>query len=146
MCVFKQWSGRQPPECIDAPPSQPLLKHILNQVYNRAVTNPEALNSYEPFSPEVYGETSYELVNEIVKHTHLSESDIFVDLGSGRFRGWGLSMSQCMNGFLCVMVLWFEGGRMAIWMNGWIKLVSMSIMVKLGSLSILVALAIMLFD
>lgn len=79
-----QWSGRQPPDCIDAPPSQPLLKHILNQVYNRAVTNPEALNSYEPFSPEVYGETSFELVTEIIKHTHLSENDVFMDLGSGK--------------------------------------------------------------
>ena len=48
-----QWSGRQPPPCIDAPPSMPLLKHIMNQAYSRAVTNPEDLNSYEPFSPEV---------------------------------------------------------------------------------------------
>ena len=48
-----QWSGRQPPACIDAPPSMPLLKHIMNQVYNRAITKPEELNFYEPFSPEV---------------------------------------------------------------------------------------------
>ena len=50
---INQWSGRQPPPCIDAPPSMPLLKHIMNQAYSRAVTNPEELNSYEPFSPEV---------------------------------------------------------------------------------------------
>ena len=48
-----QWSGRQPPPGIDAPPSIPLLRHIINQAYNRAVTKPEDLNSYEPFSPEV---------------------------------------------------------------------------------------------
>ena len=52
---LSQWSGRQPPPGIDAPPSIPLLKHIVNQAYNRAVTNPEDLNSYEPFSPEVSG-------------------------------------------------------------------------------------------
>ena len=80
-----QWSGRQPPDCIDAPPTLPLLKHILNQVYNRAVTDPDSLNSYEPFSPEVYGETSFELITEIIKHTHLTENDVFVDLGSGMY-------------------------------------------------------------
>ena len=30
-----------------------LLKHILQQCYNRAVQDPEKLNQYEPFSPEV---------------------------------------------------------------------------------------------
>ena len=48
-----QWSGRQPPPCIDAPPSLSLLKHILDQVYNRAITKPEELNTYQAFSPEV---------------------------------------------------------------------------------------------
>jgi H3 lysine-79-specific histone-lysine N-methyltransferase len=51
--IKKLWSGRQPPPGIDAPPSIPLLRHIINQAYNRAVTKPEELNSYEPFSPEV---------------------------------------------------------------------------------------------
>jgi len=31
----------------------PLLKHIMNQAYSKAITNPEELNYYEPFSPEV---------------------------------------------------------------------------------------------
>lgn len=31
----------------------------------------------------MYGETSFELVTEIIKHTKLSENDVFVDLGSG---------------------------------------------------------------
>ena len=30
-----------------------LLKHLLQQCYNKAVTDPEKLNQYEPFSPEV---------------------------------------------------------------------------------------------
>ena len=53
-----QWSGRQPPPGIDAPPSIPLLRHIINQAYSRAVTSPEDLNSYEPFSPEVHTVTT----------------------------------------------------------------------------------------
>jgi len=81
--IRKLWSGRQPPPCIDAPPSMPLLKHIMNQAYSKAITNPEELNYYEPFSPEVYGETSFDLVAEVIKHTHIKESDIFLDLGSG---------------------------------------------------------------
>ena len=51
--LYIQWSGRQPPPCIDAPPSLSLLKHILDQVYNRAITKPEELNTYQAFSPEV---------------------------------------------------------------------------------------------
>ena len=31
----------------------PLLKHVMNQVYSKAITSPEELNYYEPFSPEV---------------------------------------------------------------------------------------------
>ena len=34
-------------------PSRGLLRHILQQVYNQAVTDPDKLNQYEPFSPEV---------------------------------------------------------------------------------------------
>ena len=34
-------------------PSPGLLRHILQQVYNQAVTDPDKLNQYEPFSPEV---------------------------------------------------------------------------------------------
>ena len=30
-----------------------LLKHIIQQCYNRAVIDPDKLNQYEPFSPEV---------------------------------------------------------------------------------------------
>ena len=51
-CILK-WSGRQPPPCIDAPPTLQLLKHTITQVYNRAITKPEELNTYQAFSPEV---------------------------------------------------------------------------------------------
>ncbi|KAL5274114.1 DOT1L family protein [Megaselia abdita] len=60
-----------------------LLKHILQLVYNSAVLDPEKLNNYEPFSPEVYGETSYELVEQMIKHIKISNDDTFIDLGSG---------------------------------------------------------------
>ncbi|ALC45429.1 gpp [Drosophila busckii] len=60
-----------------------LLRHILQLVYNAAVLDPDKLNQYEPFSPEVYGETSYELVQQMLKHVTVSKEDTFIDLGSG---------------------------------------------------------------
>lgn len=44
---------------------------------------PDKLNQYEPFSPEVYGETSYELVCQMIDQIDVTEDDVFVDLGSG---------------------------------------------------------------
>lgn len=64
-------------------PSRNLLRHIIQQVYNQAVTDPEKLNNYEPFSPEVYGETSYELVAQMIDQIEITEDDVFIDLGSG---------------------------------------------------------------
>ncbi|XP_055906629.1 histone-lysine N-methyltransferase, H3 lysine-79 specific isoform X2 [Eupeodes corollae] len=60
-----------------------LLRHILQLVYNAAVSDPDKLNNYEPFSPEVYGETSYELVQQMIKHVTVNQDDTFIDLGSG---------------------------------------------------------------
>jgi len=40
-------------------PSNGLLKHILQLSYNRAITDPDRLNQYEPFSPEVRCTTVY---------------------------------------------------------------------------------------
>nr|QDF21436.1 histone-lysine N-methyltransferase, H3 lysine-79 specific-like protein [Brachionus koreanus] len=60
-----------------------LAKFILHLVYNRAVLEPEKLNHYEPFSPQVYGETSYDLIEEMLKRIKLEENDAFIDLGSG---------------------------------------------------------------
>lgn len=64
-------------------PSRGLLRHILQQVYNTAVTDPEKLNQYEPFSPEVYGETSYDLVCQMIDQIEITPEDVFIDLGSG---------------------------------------------------------------
>lgn len=60
-----------------------MLKHIVQQVYNHAVVEPEKLNQYEPFSPEVYGETSFDLVCQMLDQITISSDDVFVDLGSG---------------------------------------------------------------
>lgn len=60
-----------------------MLKHVLQQTYFRSVIDPDKLNNYEPFSPEVYGETSYDLICDIINHVQFTDEDIFIDLGSG---------------------------------------------------------------
>lgn len=64
-------------------PSRGMLKHILQQAYNRAVVEPDKLNQYEPFSAAVYGETSFELVCQILEAIRANANDVFIDLGSG---------------------------------------------------------------
>lgn len=59
------------------------MRHILQLVYNSAVAEPEKLNQYEPFSPEVYGETSYDLVCQMIDQIEITQDDVFIDLGSG---------------------------------------------------------------
>ena len=51
-CMF-QWRGDRDLQRLHCRPSTGLLKHILQQCYNRAVVDPDKLNLYEPFSPEV---------------------------------------------------------------------------------------------
>lgn len=60
-----------------------MLRHVIQLIYNAAVTEPEKLNKYEAFSPEVYGETSYELVCQMIEQIEISPDDVFIDLGSG---------------------------------------------------------------
>ncbi|XP_049692265.2 histone-lysine N-methyltransferase, H3 lysine-79 specific isoform X1 [Helicoverpa armigera] len=72
-----------PAQRLNKYPSRGLLKHILQQTYNQAVSDPDKLNQYEPFSPEVYGETSYELVCQMIDQIDITPDDVFVDLGSG---------------------------------------------------------------
>lgn len=81
--VVKLWKGRSPPKCLNQRPSQDLLRHILSKVYNHSIKDPEKLNLYEPFSPEVYGETSFDLVAQMVKAIPFQSEEIFLDLGSG---------------------------------------------------------------
>ncbi|KAK7873280.1 hypothetical protein R5R35_011346 [Gryllus longicercus] len=63
--------------------SNALLVHVLGQVYNRSVSDAKKLNHYKPFSSEVYGETSHEVIFEIMNKIKLTNDDIFLDLGSG---------------------------------------------------------------
>lgn len=60
------------------------LKHIIQKCYNKSVTDPNELNHYEAFTPEVYGETSFELICQILDKLHpINGDNKFVDLGSG---------------------------------------------------------------
>ena len=64
--------------------TRPHLKHILTKCYNKSVIDPNELNHYEAFTPEVYGETSFELICQILDKLHpISGENKFVDLGSG---------------------------------------------------------------
>jgi H3 lysine-79-specific histone-lysine N-methyltransferase len=64
--------------------TRPHLKHILQKCYNKSVADPNLLNHYEAFTPEVYGETSFELICQILDKLHpISPENKFVDLGSG---------------------------------------------------------------
>jgi len=81
--IKQLWKGTARPATVATRPSTGLLRHILQQVYNHSVTDPDKLNQYEPFSPEVYGETSYELVAQMISEMNITEDDVFIDLGSG---------------------------------------------------------------
>ena len=59
-------------------------KQILSKVYNNVISNPDELNNYEPFTAGVYGETSFELVNDMIDMMSPITNDMkFIDLGSG---------------------------------------------------------------
>ena len=60
-----------------------LIKFLMQLIYNRAVVDPGKLNHYEAFSPEVYGETSFDLIDKVLQRIPLNENDTFLDLGSG---------------------------------------------------------------
>ncbi|KAF2429699.1 histone-lysine N-methyltransferase, H3 lysine-79 specific [Tothia fuscella] len=61
-----------------------LIERILSQVYSRTVS-PEVhiLKQYENGTDNVYGELLPRFTNQIFIETHLTSSQIFVDLGSG---------------------------------------------------------------
>lgn len=79
--VLKIWKGTSMRKATR--PSLSLLKHIILKVYNQSVLEPDRLNLYEPFSPEVYGETSFDFVAQMAQETDFDEDTVFVDLGSG---------------------------------------------------------------
>lgn len=51
--LFQEKGTSLPAQRLNKYPSRGLLKHILQQTYNQAVSDPDKLNQYEPFSPEV---------------------------------------------------------------------------------------------
>ncbi len=64
-------------------PKQKVLQFILNKVYNICVDRPANLNQYEPFSPSVYGETGYQIIETMLKNVPLDKQSTVIDLGSG---------------------------------------------------------------
>ena len=63
--------------------SKKLIKYLMSLIYNRAVQEPGKLNQYEAFSPEVYGETGFDIIDQMLNRVPLGKNDIFLDLGSG---------------------------------------------------------------
>ena len=54
------------------------------QVYNTAIADPNDLNQYVAFTPEVYGETSFDLVCQMIDLISPITTEMkFIDLGSG---------------------------------------------------------------
>ena len=45
---------------------------------------------------QVYGETSFELVCEMMKLTKMTENDVFVDLGSGKKLSYAGIIAYCI--------------------------------------------------
>ncbi|KAI8996185.1 histone methylation protein DOT1-domain-containing protein [Gaertneriomyces semiglobifer] len=73
-------------QCMSEGPaaSYPLVAHILEQAYTRAVApNSHQLNNYEGFSNNVYGEVRHNFVNMMINQVGIKSNHIFVDMGSG---------------------------------------------------------------
>ena len=68
-------------------PSVELARHIIHQAYVQAVTDPDRLNDYEPFSPQVYGETKFDFIKQMIEEIGIKDQDTFIDLGSGVGQG-----------------------------------------------------------
>ena len=73
-----------------------LLKHLLQQCYNKAVTDPEKLNQYEPFSPEVSTITTF-------KTNHVSL--LCTSCSSSRLRFVGVRPVICHSALQLLLLL-----------------------------------------
>jgi H3 lysine-79-specific histone-lysine N-methyltransferase len=83
LCLQKKGTAKKE-EFVKTRCTRTHLKHILQKCYNKSVTDPNMLNNYEAFTPEVYGETSFELICQILdKLLPIDGENKFVDLGSG---------------------------------------------------------------
>ncbi|KFD48927.1 hypothetical protein M513_10168 [Trichuris suis] len=60
-----------------------LVEHILQVVYNNSVVKPAKLNLYPPSTSSAYGETSFQMVEEMIRYLNITSNDSFLDLGSG---------------------------------------------------------------
>ena len=64
--------------------SPELGKYVVNMVYRKNVKNPELLNRNKAFSSETYGETSLELIDDLIEGLKPDTNNLqFLDLGSG---------------------------------------------------------------
>ncbi len=59
--------------------SQPTRKTLTNDSLNNGMT----LHLDELANGQVYGETSYDLICQMIDHVNVNEDDTFIDLGSG---------------------------------------------------------------
>lgn len=59
------------------------VRHALEESYQATIVNHSLLRRYEGFSPQVYGETNFKLVQDFIKNVPIREGSNFVDLGSG---------------------------------------------------------------
>ncbi|KAI8884212.1 DOT1-domain-containing protein [Backusella circina FSU 941] len=65
-------------------PNYELACHILYQVYSHTVARQaEALNNYQAFSNNVYGEINPILVKEFISKTNMTSESVFMDMGCG---------------------------------------------------------------
>ena len=85
---FNAWSKVMHSKCVQNGDrkrcSQNLIKFLMPLIYNRTVQEPLKLNHYEAFSPEVYGETGFDIIDQMLSRVPLNENDVFLDLGSGK--------------------------------------------------------------
>ncbi len=64
--------------------SDEFIKEILTQVYSRAVSpRIRELRDYKAFSNNVYGELLPNFVHDLFQETSITQSSVFIDLGSG---------------------------------------------------------------
>ncbi|THD18503.1 Histone-lysine N-methyltransferase H3 lysine-79 specific [Fasciola hepatica] len=100
--LWDEWanSGAEP-SFLNQRASKPHVQFILLQCYNRAVAEPDKLNQYPPFSPQVYGETSFELISQMIETVTISPDDSFIDLGSGVGQVV-LQVAACSDAKFCV--------------------------------------------
>ncbi|CAF1146895.1 unnamed protein product [Didymodactylos carnosus] len=62
-----------------------VLRFILKLCYEKSVTYTDNLQRNSTFSNQIYGEVSFELLDELMPKLAIKPDDVFIDLGSGMF-------------------------------------------------------------